>query len=148
MTDPNKDAPERIWMWKDHNRLPAAGTWSTVELPRSTEYIRADLANPIAALVMRERAAAEFAGRSIDGNPDTAGDYVAAEIRALPLTCTDAELMAAVAKVPWVAALVLALRFYADEANWLRNGQLDGSSGDFTGGPAIAAMRAIEGGTA
>ena len=39
-----------------------------------------------------------------------------------------------------IAELEAALRFYADAENWRRNGQLDPDSGDFTGGPASAAL--------
>jgi hypothetical protein len=39
-----------------------------------------------------------------------------------------------------IAELEAALRFYDDEENWRRNGQLDPNSGNFTGGPARAAL--------
>jgi CENP-B N-terminal DNA-binding domain len=39
-----------------------------------------------------------------------------------------------------IAKLETALRFYADAENWRRNGQLDPDSGNFTGGPARAAL--------
>ena len=39
-----------------------------------------------------------------------------------------------------IAELETALRFYADAENWRRNGQLDPDSGNFTGGPARAAL--------
>ena len=39
-----------------------------------------------------------------------------------------------------IAELEAALRFYADAENWRRNGQLDPDSGNFTGGPASAAL--------
>ena len=39
-----------------------------------------------------------------------------------------------------IAKLEAALRFYADAENWRRNGQLDPDSGNFTGGPARAAL--------
>ena len=39
-----------------------------------------------------------------------------------------------------IAELEAALRFYVDDENWRRNGQLDPNSGNFTGGPARAAL--------
>ncbi len=39
-----------------------------------------------------------------------------------------------------IAELEAALRFYDDAENWRRNGQLDPDSGNFTGGPASAAL--------
>lgn len=39
-----------------------------------------------------------------------------------------------------IAELEAALRFYADDENWRHNGQLDPNSGNFTGGPARAAL--------
>ena len=39
-----------------------------------------------------------------------------------------------------ITELEAALRFYDDEENWRRNGQLDPNSGNFTGGPARAAL--------
>lgn len=39
-----------------------------------------------------------------------------------------------------IAELEAALRFYADAENWRRNGELDPDSGNFTGGPARAAL--------
>lgn len=39
-----------------------------------------------------------------------------------------------------IAELEAALRFYDDTENWRRNGQLDPNSGNFTGGPARAAL--------
>jgi hypothetical protein len=34
-----------------------------------------------------------------------------------------------------------ALKFYADDDNWQLNGPLDANSGNFTGGPATAALK-------
>ena len=39
-----------------------------------------------------------------------------------------------------IAELEAALRFYDDEENWRRNGQLDPDGSNFTGGPARAAL--------
>ena len=39
-----------------------------------------------------------------------------------------------------IAELEAALRFYVDDENRRRNGQLDPNSGNFTGGPARAAL--------
>jgi hypothetical protein len=39
-----------------------------------------------------------------------------------------------------IAELEAALRFYTDDENWLQNGQLDPNGGNFTGGPARAAL--------
>jgi hypothetical protein len=41
--------------------------------------------------------------------------------------------------------LLEALKFYVDDRNWLLNGPLDGNSGNFTGGPARAAIAKAEG---
>jgi hypothetical protein len=40
-----------------------------------------------------------------------------------------------------IAELEAALKFYADEDNWRRNGPLDPNSANFTGGPATAALK-------
>ena len=39
-----------------------------------------------------------------------------------------------------IEELETALRFYTDDENWLHNGQLDPNGGNFTGGPARAAL--------
>ena len=39
-----------------------------------------------------------------------------------------------------IAELEAVLRFYASDENWRHNGQLDPNSGNFTGGPARAAL--------
>ena len=50
------------------------------------------------------------------------------------------KLKSVVALEARIAELEAALRFYADAENWRRNGQLDPDSGNFTGGPASAAL--------
>ena len=37
------DAPERIWAWPRLEWTTDAGTWSSIELPRSTQYTREDV---------------------------------------------------------------------------------------------------------
>jgi hypothetical protein len=63
-------------------------------------------------------------------------------IAALEAAVTQCRTLSAMLKpqADRITELEAALRFYADDENWRHNGQLDPNSGNFTGGPARAAL--------
>lgn len=75
----------------------------------------------------------------LGGDEDYGGGWqpTAKRYRYLGPVATPEETAAQAARIEELEA---ALRFYADEENWRRNGQLDPDSGNFTGGPARAAL--------
>ena len=149
MTDTNKDARNRIAKALREYQMAGRMTVEWDKVPKGQRkkwhdladvaLNAADLANPLAALVMRERAADVIDQANANGPYQAIA--AAPVIRALPLPCTDAELLAAAAK------LMLNARFAQSQktvAAFL-SGPANPTAFDFSSS-VEAALRAIEGG--
>lgn len=113
--------PDHVWLEPECAAdNPEGRCWSEFPLEdcdedgcgcKAIRYTRDDLANPLAAMIMRNRASErarkhepqhemnEPIAKAIRNN-------IAREIDAIPLPCSDAELLAAALKLPQIVALV------------------------------------------